>query len=115
MAQTAAVQAEPFVLAEAQAKSRAHRDAIRQTIVQFTRPSTLWPAEVKADVAAFVDGLYAQMSEAEALAQSTSPEGFMEMWNAQTEPTDHQATLVAAQKIRLKLGLSADAKASCKL
>lgn len=114
-AQTAAVQAEPFDLAQAQARTRAYRDALRQTILEFTKRTTLWPAAVQPDIDSFVEGLYGEMSQAEIVAQSTNPTGFFDAWNAWTDPTAASPVHVASQKIRLKLGLAADAKASCKL
>lgn len=102
-------------MAQAQAKTHAYRDALRQTILEFTKPSTLWPAAVKPDVEAFVEGLYGEMSQAEIVAQNTNSTGFFNAWNAWTDPAAPSPVHVASQKIRLKLGLTADARASCKL
>lgn len=109
------VQAEPFDLAASRTKSGVYRDAVRQVITEFTKPSTLWPTEVKPDVAAFVDGFYTELSEAEKLAQTNNAPGFIDAWNAWTDPAAARPAHVASQKIRLKLGLPADALASCEL
>lgn len=114
-AMSAVVQAEPFDLATAQAKAAVYRDAVRQVITEFTKPSTLWPAEVKPDVADFVEGYYTLMSRAERLAHSNNAQGFLDGWKAWTDPTVESPAHVASQKIRLKLGLAADGKASCNL
>lgn len=114
-AMSAAVQAEPFDLATSRAKTAVYRDAVRQVITDFTKPNTLWPTAVKADVAAFVEGFYTELSHAESLAQTNNEPGFIDAWNAWTDPAAPNPAHVASQKIRLKLGLAADAKASCKL
>lgn len=67
-----AVQAEPFDLATSRAKAAVYRDAVRQVITDFTGPSTLWPTAVKPDFAAFVEGFYTELSQAEGLAQTNN-------------------------------------------
>jgi hypothetical protein len=107
------VSVDPFDLAGSQEKAKAYRDALRQVIVEFTKPEVLWPDAVKGDITVLVDGLYEAMGQAASLALTTTPSGFIESWNAYTDPATAKTTLPASQKVRLKLGLSADSKASC--
>ncbi len=110
---TTSVHTDPFDLVASKEKAGAHRDALRQVILEFTKPDLLWPESVKPDIAAFVEGLYGEMSHAESLAANVNADGFTSTWNAWTDPAAPNPAHLASQKVRLKLGLSADAMGSC--
>lgn len=112
-AMTTVVHTDPFDLAASREKAGVYRDALRQVILEFTKPDVLWPESVKPDVAAFVEGLYEEMSHAESLSADTEAAAFNSTWNAWTDPAAPNPSHLASQKVRLKLGLSADAHASC--
>lgn len=110
---TTVVQTDPFDLAASKEKAGAYRDSLRQVILEITKPDVLWPESVRPDIAAFVEGLYEEMSNAEGLASNTNTAGFTSTWNAWTDPAAANPAHLASQKVRLKLGLSADAAGSC--
>ncbi|MEW1822391.1 hypothetical protein AB0323_16640 [Arthrobacter sp. NPDC080031] len=109
----ASVEAHPFVLAAADRDTALYRDAIKASIQQLSAPPRAWPDVVAADVNAFLDGLYGELTHAASAALSTTQQGYFAEWNAWNNPSAPDPSHVAAQKIRLKLGLSADAVASC--
>lgn len=111
----ATAQVLPFDLAASVRDAALERDAIKMSIQQLSAPSRPWPTAVTQDVDAFVEGLYGELSNAASLAASNTKEGFIETWNAYTDPKTPSPAHVASQKIRLKLGLSADAVGSCGL
>lgn len=109
------INTDPFDLAASREKAGAYRDALRQVILEFTKPDLVWPESVKPDISAFVDGLYGEMTHAESLSANTDAAGFSSTWNAWTDPATANPAHLASQKVRLKLGLSADAHGSCGL
>ncbi|MFJ5698747.1 hypothetical protein [Arthrobacter sp. NPDC093139] len=106
-----AVQAEPFNLKAAKSATAALRDGYRKAIETLSNEKVLWPDPVKADVAALAESMYGDLSGAENAANQTTDAGFFAAWNDwTTAPAQPNA-----QKIRLKLGLSSDTDASCKI
>lgn len=105
------VQAEPFNLKAAKTATAAVRDSYRKTIETLSDEKVLWPATVKADIAALADNMYAELSGAENVTNQTTDQNFISSWN-EWSSMDAPPT---AQKIRVKLGLSSDTDASCKI
>ncbi|MGJ3192060.1 hypothetical protein [Paenarthrobacter sp. FR1] len=105
------VQAEPFDLQASKTATAALRDTYRATIEKLTNDKTLWPGTVKADIEALTELMYDDLSGTENVAKQKTQTDFTSSWNSWTSSmADRPGT---AQKIRLKLGLSADTASSC--
>lgn len=87
----------------------AYRDGLAAAAKALAAPPLAWPQSVKADVDAFVNALYADVSDVETIAQQTTLGGLVQAWNTQTAAKGGPE----ASAIRIKLGLPSDAKASC--
>ncbi|MFE4197266.1 hypothetical protein ACFRJ9_15490 [Paenarthrobacter sp. NPDC056912] len=109
----ATMQANPVDIVAAKRDAGLYRDSLRSVIQQMSAPPAAWPAAVEKDVSDFIEGLYAEMSQAETLSAIETREGIIASWNAWNDPSQPYPAHVASQKIRLKLGLPADSKASC--
>lgn len=105
----------PFDLPASRKAVAALRDSYRRVIERFTAKGTIWPTQVKADVNTFVDGLYTELTQAGDVANQDNQQAFISSWNAWTDPNKPNPDGTAAQKIRVKLGLSSDAMTSCGL
>lgn len=87
----------------------AYRDGLAAAAKALAAPPLAWPQSVKPDVDAFVNALYADVSDVETIAQQTTQAGLVQAWNKQPEAKGGPE----ASAIRIKLGLPSDAKASC--
>jgi hypothetical protein len=101
-------------LSGCQAKAAVLRDGYHEAIDKLISKDVHWPDAVQTDVAAFVDGLYAEdLSPVSALASETTASDFVAAYNRWLSPNAPQTAHVASQKIRVKLGLSSDALVTC--
>lgn len=107
---TTVVQVKPLDLPAAKAEAAALRDAYRVAIQKLSDEKVLWPEVVKSDVATLAESLYGDLSGAGNVANQTTVANFIEAWNGWESSPAGAAT---AQKIRLKLGISADTSSSC--
>ncbi|WP_043805991.1 hypothetical protein [Paenarthrobacter aurescens] len=107
------MQASPLDIVAARRDAGLYRDSVKAVIQKITAPPAPWPATVEEDVSDFVEALYTEMSHAETLSAIETREGIIASWNAWNDPTEPYPAHVASQKIRLKLNLPADSKASC--
>lgn len=106
----------PLDFPAAKAKAAILRDGYHEAIDKLTSKDVHWPETVQTDVAAFVDGLYAEeLSPVSALAAETTADGFVATYNRWLSPSAPATAHVASQKIRVKLGLSSDALGTCSL
>lgn len=107
----AVVQAEPFNLKTSKAATAALRDGFRKEIETLTDEKVLWPANVKADIAALADSMYGDVTGTESAANQSTQSDFITVWNDWTSLPARST----AQKIRVKLGLPSDTKVSCNI
>lgn len=107
------VQAQPFDLAGSQRDVALLRDAYRQVVDSLSSKDAHWPEDAKTSVDAFVEAMYNDVSRAATVASATTKEDFLRQWNNWTAADETDPALAAAQKVRAKLGLSADAVGSC--
>lgn len=105
--------ATPLNLPAAKKKSAQSRDVTKGVIESFSRPDVLWPDAVKPDIAALIEVLYGDVATGETLSTQTTEDGFWATWNSAYSPANAKASAIPAQKVRLKLGLSADMSGSC--
>ncbi|MEI2278993.1 hypothetical protein OHC50_16130 [Paenarthrobacter ilicis] len=107
------MQASPLDIVAAKRDAGLYRDAVKDVIQRMSAPPAAWPTAVEKDVNDFVEALYVEMSHAETLSAIETREGIIASWNAWNDPSEPYPAHVASQKIRLKLDLPADSKASC--
>lgn len=105
----AAFQTPPVNFTAARNDAAGYRDALATAIKKLSAPPLAWPAAVKPDVDSFVNALYGDVSSIDRVAQQTNLTNLINAWN--TAPQDTAGPFAAA--IRIKLGLSNDAMASC--
>lgn len=104
------IRAQPMNVGATTQGAAALRDGYRKAIETLSDENVLWPEPVKADVATLAESMYANVSAAGTLANQTTEPDLVAAWNEWTDEPTRPAT---AQKIRLKLGLSADTRSSC--
>lgn len=112
---TNTVHAEPFDFAAARKATAVYRDEIRTVIQKLSAPKLKWPTVVSKDVDTFVQGLYGELGKAANASQAENADAYIADWNVWTDPAAQGTSLEASQRVRLKLNLPADAKASCKM
>jgi hypothetical protein len=109
----ATMQASPLDIVAVKRDAGLYRDSVRDLIQKLTVPPSPWPTVVEKDINDFSEALYVEMSHAETLSAIDTQEGIIASWNAWNDPSEPYPAHVASQKIRLKLNLPADSKASC--
>lgn len=101
----------PLDLPAAKAAAGKRRDALADLARALASPPVPWPASVRGDAQNFVEALYKEVSQTENLAQQTTVAGFTAAWNNWPDT----GAGAPSQALRIKLGLSSDAKGSCGL
>jgi hypothetical protein len=112
-ANTAFTAGVPLNVAAANEKAAATRDSYRTLVEKFTADTTVWPELVDADIDALVETIYTDVALTGQMADAPDEATFIGSWNVWTDPVRQAETSGVPQKIRAKLELPADSKASC--
>jgi hypothetical protein len=89
------------------------RDTNRDVADAFSDEEVLWPSVVQEDIQTLVDFQYEEMAFLSNMAQARDVEQYFLIVDAYEQMTVESDGPAAAQKIRAKLDLSADAVKSC--
>ncbi len=105
----AAFTANPLNVQAEKSAAGAYRDGLATAARALANPPLAWPSLIKGDVDAFVNDLYTDIASANALASQVDQQGLTTAWNGWKD----SGGAAKAQAVRVKLGLSSDAAASC--